>query len=57
MGVLDSQAAIYVWDQNFLQFWALRVMEDFALALLLLMRHKFMNAKNYNDAKEVCKIF
>ena len=53
MGVLDSQAAILVWDQCFLQMWNASVLEDTCLALLLLLRHKFMAARNYADMREV----
>lgn len=53
MGVLDTQAAIFVWDQCFLQKWNPQVLEDTCLAILLLLKHKFMAARNYKEMKQV----
>ena len=53
VGVLDTQAAVYVWDQCFLQLWENKVLEDMCLCLLMLLRYKFMAAKDYSDMKKV----
>ena len=53
VGVLDTQAAIFVWDQFFLQKWSVRPIEDTCLALLLLLRQRFMAADDFASMKKV----
>ena len=53
VSILDTQAAIFVWDQLFMQFWNSSVMEDFCLALLFLLKDKFMGTNDYSDMKQV----
>lgn len=53
VSVLDIETVIYVWDQCFMQRWKSTVLEDFCLAILLLLRTRFMLAKDYSGAKRV----
>lgn len=54
VSVLDTQAAVYVWDQCFMQRWNGRVVEDFCLALVFLLRDKFLATTDYSSMKEAC---
>ena len=56
MSVLDAPSVMYIWDQAFLQGWSTTVIENFAIALLELLRHRFMAARDYGGMKEVRKI-
>jgi hypothetical protein len=51
--MLDTQAAIFIWDQCFLQLWRRNAMENTALALLLLLKERFMDCGNYSEMKQV----
>lgn len=53
VGVLDTQAVVFVWDQFFMQKWAGQPIEDVCLALLLLLRYLFMQARNYKEMRDV----
>ncbi|XP_033099547.1 uncharacterized protein LOC117103145 [Anneissia japonica] len=53
VGVLDSQAVLYVWDQCFMQQWDHQVLQDVCLLLLLLLKYDFMLTNNYNEVKQV----
>ncbi len=53
VSVLDDQAALYVWDQCFMQRWNPTVLEDCCLSLLLLLEHKFLAARDYTEMKMV----
>lgn len=62
VGVLDTQAAIYAWDQMFMQKWTMKSAEDFCVALLFLLREKFMSTVDYSSMKKVflkepCKLY
>ncbi|KAI1893536.1 hypothetical protein AGOR_G00124740 [Albula goreensis] len=53
LGVLELPAVLLVWDQLFMQDWSSRVMEDFCLALLMLLREAMMTAWDYLSMREV----
>lgn len=53
VSVLDTPAVMYIWDQCFMQGWAPSVLKHFSLALLELLREKFMKARDYSQMKEV----
>ncbi|KAL5015854.1 hypothetical protein ScPMuIL_005443 [Solemya velum] len=62
VSVLDSPGVMYVWDQCFMQGWNSSVLSNFCLAVLELLRYKFMEATDYLDMKEVflfepCKLY
>lgn len=62
VSVLDAPSVMYIWDQCFLQNWHSTVIENFVVAMLELLRHKFMAARDYMGMKEVflkepCKIY
>lgn len=62
VSILDAPSVMYIWDQCFLQNWHSSVLENFCVAILELLRHKFMAARDYQDMKEVflregCKLF
>ncbi|XP_064159866.1 uncharacterized protein LOC135237057 isoform X2 [Anguilla rostrata] len=53
VGVLDLPAVLLVWDQLFMQDGSRRVMEDFCLTLLLLLRKDLLSACDYPGMREV----
>ncbi|XP_064619949.1 uncharacterized protein LOC135483216 isoform X2 [Lineus longissimus] len=53
VSVLDTPAVMFLWDQNFMQLWQGHAMENMCLSLLMLLRHKFMEANNYATMKDV----
>ena len=53
MSILDVPSVMYIWDQCFLQSWQSSVIEHFCIALLELLRHRFMEARDYLGMKEV----
>ena len=53
MSVLDTPAVMYIWDQCFMQGWEPSVLKHFSLAILELLREKFMKARDYLQMKEV----
>ncbi|KAL8583033.1 hypothetical protein ACOMHN_051197 [Nucella lapillus] len=62
VSVLDTPGVMYVWDQCFMQCWQNSVLQNICLALLELSRHRFMEARNYIEMKEVflnesCKLY
>ncbi|XP_076453203.1 uncharacterized protein LOC143288510 isoform X2 [Babylonia areolata] len=62
VSVLDTPGVMYVWDQCFMQCWRNSVLQNVCLALLELSRHRFMEARNYIQMKEVflnegCKLY
>ncbi|XP_053375803.1 uncharacterized protein LOC123533294 isoform X1 [Mercenaria mercenaria] len=62
VSILDAPSVMYIWDQCFLQNWHSTVIENFVVALLELLRHKFMAARDYLGMKEVflrepCKVY
>ncbi|XP_056008915.1 uncharacterized protein LOC125662842 isoform X2 [Ostrea edulis] len=62
VSVLDTPAVMYIWDQCFMQGWQPSVLKHTSLAILELLREKFMNARDYSQMKEVflrdcCKLY
>lgn len=53
VSVLDTPAVMYIWDQCFMQGWQPSVLKHTSLAILELLREKFMNARDYSQMKEV----
>ncbi|XP_038059084.1 uncharacterized protein LOC119730318 [Patiria miniata] len=53
VGVLNSPAVMYIWDQCFIERWDRQVLEDACLALLLLLKEKFMKAIDYHQMRQV----
>ena len=53
MSILDAPSVMYIWDQCFMQNWDTTAIENFCMAILELLRHKFMMAKDYMGMKEV----
>ena len=53
MSILDVPSVMYIWDQCFLQSWQSSVIEHFCIALLELLRYRFMEARDYLGMKEV----
>lgn len=53
VSILDAPSVMYVWDQCHMQYWTTTVIENFCIALLELLRHKFMEAQDYLGMKEV----
>ncbi|XP_067823996.1 uncharacterized protein [Heptranchias perlo] len=52
-GILDLPAVLLIWDQLFMQDWKLQVMEDFCLAILLLLKEPLMAADDHHSLKQV----
>ncbi|XP_040195307.1 uncharacterized protein LOC120928273 [Rana temporaria] len=50
---LDLPAVLLIWDQLFMQDWNRKVMEDFCLALLMLLRDSILTANNYPAIRQV----
>ncbi|XP_067866099.1 uncharacterized protein [Heterodontus francisci] len=50
---LDLPAVLLIWDQLFMQDWKPQVMEDFCLALLLLLKDSLMAADDHHSLKQV----
>lgn len=62
VSVLDTPGVMYVWDQLFMQNWSDSVLKNFCLALVELLRYRFMEARDYTGMKEVflfepCKLY
>jgi hypothetical protein len=53
VGVLDTPSMMYVWDQLFMQNWSDSVLKNFSLALVELLRYRFIEARDYSSMKEV----
>ncbi|KAM5180677.1 uncharacterized protein ACMZJ9_001197 [Mantella aurantiaca] len=53
VSVLDLPAVLLIWDQLFMQDWNRKVMENFCLALLMLLRDSILNADNYSAIRQV----
>ncbi|XP_022095800.1 uncharacterized protein LOC110981999 [Acanthaster planci] len=51
--VLNCSAMMYIWDQCFVERWDRQVLEDACLALLLLLKEKFMDAVDYHQMRQV----
>ncbi|XP_053561373.1 uncharacterized protein LOC128652460 [Bombina bombina] len=50
---LDLPAVLLIWDQLFMQDWNRNVMENFCLAILMLLKDSFMDAKDYASIRQI----
>ncbi|XP_078681959.1 uncharacterized protein LOC144916622 isoform X2 [Branchiostoma floridae x Branchiostoma belcheri] len=62
VSVLDAQAVLLVWDQAFMTDWKHKVLEDFCLVILLLLRDLLLQATDYHTMKgvlllEPCRLY
>ncbi|XP_072164498.1 uncharacterized protein [Diadema setosum] len=54
VGVCDTLAVLYIWDQCFMNGWSHEVLRDLCLALLMLLRKNFMQqAQDYHGMKQI----
>ncbi|XP_043574048.1 uncharacterized protein LOC122563897 isoform X1 [Chiloscyllium plagiosum] len=53
VSILHLPAVLLIWDQLFMQNWKLQVMEDFCLAILLLLKECLMVASDHQSLKKV----
>ncbi|XP_032902259.1 uncharacterized protein LOC116989141 [Amblyraja radiata] len=53
VGILDMPAMLLIWDQLFMQDWKPRVMEDFCLTILLLLREPLIESDDHHSLKQV----
>ncbi|XP_071497503.1 uncharacterized protein [Diadema antillarum] len=54
VGVCDTLAVLYMWDQCFMNGWSHEVLRDLCLALLMLLRENFMQqAQDYHVMKQI----
>ena len=55
-GALNSNAALYLWDQFFMIKWNTQYIEHAAKAILYLLRDRFMYATDYDQMRQVRSI-
>ena len=53
VGVLDSHGVLFVWDQLMMFGWNKRVIANTALAIIMLLRHRALEAFDFEGLKEV----
>ncbi|XP_066552368.1 uncharacterized protein LOC136718517 [Amia ocellicauda] len=53
LSVLDLPAVLLIWDQLFLQDWSRTVMEDFSLAVLMLLKDPLLAADDFHSMRAV----
>ncbi|UJR14936.1 hypothetical protein I4U23_001918 [Adineta vaga] len=52
-GILNSNAALYLWDQFFMIKWNTQYIEHATKAVLYLLRDRFMYATDYDEMRKV----
>jgi len=52
-GILNSNAALYLWDQFFMIKWNTKYIEHATKAILYLLRDRFMYATDYDEMRKV----
>jgi hypothetical protein len=52
-GILNSNSALYLWDQFFMIKWNTQYIEHAAKAVLYLLRDRFMYATDYDQMRKV----
>ena len=57
MGVLDTAAVLYVWDQCFLSGWSSDIIDNVCLVLLQLIAHRLMGTHDFTSLKHVRAIY
>ncbi|XP_014342730.1 uncharacterized protein LOC106703128 [Latimeria chalumnae] len=53
VNVLDLPAVMLIWDQLFMQDWNRKVMEDFSLSVLMLLRDPLLAADDYQSLRQL----
>jgi len=53
VGILNSNSALYIWDQFFMIKWNNQYIEHAAKAILYLLRDRFMYATDYDQMRKV----
>ncbi|XP_030077987.1 uncharacterized protein LOC115482380 [Microcaecilia unicolor] len=53
VGIVDLPAVWLIWDQLFMQDWNQKVMENFCVAILMLLKNSFMAANDYYSIRQV----
>ncbi|XP_078535949.1 uncharacterized protein LOC144822378 isoform X2 [Lissotriton helveticus] len=53
VSILDLHAILLIWDQLYMQDWNRKVMENFCLAVLMLLKHSLMEAEDYPAVRQV----
>lgn len=53
VGILNTNALLFVWDQLFFNDWSSRVIRDTCLAIIFLLKTRFTKAKNYFSVREI----
>ena len=52
-GILNSNSALYLWDQFFMIKWHTQYIEHATKAILYLLRDRFMSATDYDEMRKV----
>ena len=50
---MRESALLFVWDQLAIQYWDWRVLVDVAIALLMLLKPRFLAARDFAECKHV----
>ncbi|CAM4571813.1 unnamed protein product [Lepidochelys kempii] len=53
VSILDFPAVLLIWDQMYIQDWNQKVMENFCLSILMLLKDSLMAANDYPAIREV----
>ncbi|CAM5104546.1 unnamed protein product, partial [Natator depressus] len=53
VSILDFPAVLLIWDQMYMQDWNQKVMENFCLSILMLLKDSLMAANDYPAIREV----
>ncbi|XP_039363697.1 uncharacterized protein LOC120387279 isoform X3 [Mauremys reevesii] len=53
VSILDFPAVLLIWDQLYMQDWNQKVMENFCLSILMLLKDSLMAANDYPAIREV----
>src|SRR5690349_381149 len=53
VGILNSNAVFYLWDQFFMTKWDIDYIEYATKGILYLLRHRFMSAIDYNEMRKI----
>ena len=53
VGMLRESALLFVWDKLAMQYWDWRVLVNAAIALLMLLRPRFLAARDFAECKHV----
>lgn len=53
VGILNSNAVLYLWDQFFMMKWNIMFIKHATKAILYLLRDRMMYATDYNDMRKI----